>query len=215
VLKIFKSNNIQALHPIFYISIMQKPKLYMLLLGCKPPGRHTEQHDVFFGIAPSLPQLLPQIHTFWPQTEVKVHIDAWREVTAVDGYQIKIVPKQADKGIQKQKLFFINLGGYQANKFEEQHYIVLTVKETSALASKQAKETLFYKHNHIPGGTSHIDDKYGVDVDDIYAVEEILPPALKEEYGIELIPTAGLPEDELHLGYVKLSLLEANMVKLK
>jgi len=185
----------------------------MLLLGCKPPGRHIEQHDVFFGIAPSLSGLLPQINAFWPQTEVKVHIDAWREVTAVDGYQINIIPKLSARSAQKQKLFFINLGGYQAGKFEEQHYIVLTVQETSAHASKQAKESLFYKHNHIPGGTSHIDDKYGVDVDDIYAVEEILPPALKETYGIELIPMAGLPEDELHLGYVKLSLLEDNMIK--
>ncbi len=30
------------------------PKLYMLLLGSKVPGGHIEQHDIFFGIAPSL-----------------------------------------------------------------------------------------------------------------------------------------------------------------
>jgi len=39
-------------------------KLFMLLLGCKPPGRHTEQHDVFFGIARSLRDLVPEIQAF-------------------------------------------------------------------------------------------------------------------------------------------------------
>ncbi|MGN6440105.1 MAG: DUF1543 domain-containing protein [Agriterribacter sp.] len=33
----------------------------MLLLGCKPAGRHTEQHDVFFGIGASLKDLIPDI----------------------------------------------------------------------------------------------------------------------------------------------------------
>jgi len=180
----------------------------MLLLGCKPPGRHIEQHDVFFAIGTSLPDLLPQINAFWPQTEVKVHIDAWREVTNVDSYQIKISPKTDANRVQGKKLFFINLGGYLANKFEEQHYIVLTVKDNRAQASKEAKETLFYRENQIPGGTSHIDDKYGVDVDDLYEIEDILSPEQKELYQIELIPADGSPEDELHLGYVKLSSLE-------
>jgi len=181
----------------------------MILLGCKPPGRHIEQHDVFFAIGHSLPDLLPQINAYWPQTEAKVHIDAWREVTYVDGYQIKVSLKGATAPAAKpQKLFFINLGGYLENKFEEQHYIILAVKENRAQASKEAKETLFYRENSIPGGVSHIDDKYGVDVDDLYEIEDILSPEQKALYQIELAPVDGLPEDEFHLGYVKLSSLE-------
>ena len=45
---------------------MNALKLYMLLLGCKPPGRHTEQHDIFFGIAAELRDLVPEIQQFWP-----------------------------------------------------------------------------------------------------------------------------------------------------
>ncbi|WP_413667370.1 DUF1543 domain-containing protein [Mucilaginibacter sp. Mucisp86] len=70
---------------------MENLKLFMLMLGCKPPGRHVEQHDVFFGIAPSLGDLVPEIQAFWPEPE-KIHIDAWREVNAVDGYAVKITP---------------------------------------------------------------------------------------------------------------------------
>jgi len=179
------------------------------MLGCKPPGRHTEQHDVFFGIGSSLNELVPQIKSFWPEPD-KIHIDAWREVTSVDGFEVKIIEKNADSiSITElaNKLFFINLGGYQENKFEEQHYVVLTVKTDKAQAFKEAKETLFFKHNHFEGASSHIDDKYGIDVDDLYQVEEILSPGLKDQYTIELIPSSDLGEDPISLGYLKLSSL--------
>ena len=37
----------------------------MLLLGCRPTGRNTEQHDIYFGIAKSLKDLIPEIKSFW------------------------------------------------------------------------------------------------------------------------------------------------------
>ena len=180
----------------------------MLLIGCKPPGRHTEQHDVFFGIATTLQELVPQIEAFWPEPE-KIHIDAWREVNAVEGYRVTVLPKNgADSGNAEHKLFFINLGGYQENKFEEQHYIVLTVKEDRASAFKQAKQTMFFQHNHFPGAESHIDDKYGIDVDDLYQVEEILLPSQKEQYQLSLAAAEDLTDDQVNLGYLKLSRLK-------
>lgn len=189
--------------PLCYLYPMENLKLFMLMLGCKPPGRHVEQHDVFFGIAVSLRDLIPEIQAFWPEPE-KIHIDAWREVNTVDGYAVKIVTRN-NSNSQNSKLFFINLGGYQPNKFEEQHYVVLTVQDDFASAAKNAKETFFFKHNHFAGANSHIDDKYGIDVDDIYNVEEILNPAQKESYQIELIPNTDVPEDKINLGYFKLS----------
>ncbi|OKS86876.1 hypothetical protein RG47T_2334 [Mucilaginibacter polytrichastri] len=179
----------------------------MILLGCKPQGRHVEQHDFFFGIASSLNDLVQEIKDFWPEANDKIHIDAWREVNAVEGYRIKIVPKQTISP-QNKKLFFINLGGYQPHKFEEQHYVLLTVKDDNASAMKEAKATLFFQHNHFEGANSHIDDKYGIDVDDIYQIEEILSPGLKERYQIDLVPADNLVEDEIHLGYFKLSMLK-------
>lgn len=180
-------------------------KLFMLLLGCTPPGRHIEQHDIFFGIAANLRDLVPEIRTFWKEPE-KIHIDAWREVNSVDGFQIKVVPTDAPVSPTetKKKLFFINLGGYQENKFAEQHYIVLTVKDDRSLAFKEAKSTLFFEENNY-GGNSHIDDKYGIDVDDIYQIEDILSPSLKEKYRIEITQKDELPTDFINLGYFKLS----------
>jgi hypothetical protein len=184
-------------------------KLHMIMLGATPPGRHIEQHDIFFGIAPSLKALAPAMKAFWPEPE-RIHIDAWREVTVVENYRVVIVPKDqpASKEAVNKKLFFINLGGYQENKFEEQHYVLLTVKPNRAAAFKEAKETFFYKNNQFDKATSHIDDKYGVDVDDLYEIEDILSPELKAQYRIELHPVSGLAEDSMHLGYIKMSLLE-------
>lgn len=185
-------------------------KLYMIMLGATPPGRHIEQHDIFFGIGNSLKDLAADMKTFWPEPE-RIHIDAWREVTVVEEYKIVVVPKDQPvhaSAIDK-KLFFINLGGYQENKFEEQHYVLLTVKSNRAEAFREAKDTFFYKNNSFgKTGTSHIDDKFGVDVDDLYEIDDVLAPALKEKYRIELLPSTGQPEDALNLGYVKMSSLE-------
>jgi hypothetical protein len=187
----------------------QELKLFMLLLGSKPPGRHVEQHDFFFGIAMSLKELVPDILAFWPEAGTKIHIDAWREVTMVDGWQVHITNKELSSRAERgPTLFFINLGGYQENKFEEQHYTLLTVQEDRATAFSEAKKTSFFKHNHFPGAHAHIDDKYGVDVDDLYEIEEILSPSQKEKYSISLTRHAHNVQDTIHLGYFKLSQLK-------
>ncbi|MBX9783890.1 MAG: DUF1543 domain-containing protein [Chitinophagaceae bacterium] len=98
-----------------------QPKLFMLLIGCKPKGRNTEQHDIYFGIAESIKALLPDIKAFWPEAEGRMHIDGWREVKQVDGYTVSILPSNRSATTEA-KLFFINLGGYKENEFEEFHY---------------------------------------------------------------------------------------------
>jgi hypothetical protein len=49
------------------------------------------------------------------------------------------------------------------------------------MASKKAEATTFYKH-WFRRSYFHIDDKYGIDVDDIYNVDDILDAKLKEKY---------------------------------
>jgi hypothetical protein len=182
-----------------------KLKLYMILLGCKPKGRTTEQHDIFFGIGQSLKELIPEMKAFWPEAKGKIHIDAWREVTVVDNFSIEIVTKKLSAEQNENNLFFINLGGYKENEFEEYHYKMLTVGENLSAASKNAKTTTFYKHFGFKGATSHIDDKYGIDVDDIYNVADILPDRCKELYSLHITKVKTYTEEEaVHIGYLKL-----------
>jgi hypothetical protein len=81
---------------------------------------------------------------------------------------------------------------------------MLTIATDKGIAIQKAKQTAFYKHTGFDGATSHIDDKYGIDVDDAYEIEDIFPWHLKEKYEIRITKTESEEEDELHLGYLKI-----------
>jgi len=188
---------------------MDRLKLFMALIGCTPPGRHTEQHDIFFGIAGNLKELVPQMIAFWPEAKGRLHIDSWREVTTVNDYSVEIVQgvdaDEKDADPQIVNLFFLNLGGYKPGEFEEYHYKMLAACKDISTAISLAKKTFFYKHTGFKKAESHIDDKYGIDVDDVYRVEDILPVGTKEKYSIRLKQLMNPLSDELHIGYYKFS----------
>ena len=79
------------------------------------------------------------------------------------------------------KLFFLNLGGYKKGEFEEYHYKMLVACNNKGEAIKGAKQTVFYKHTGFAGAESHIDDKYGVDVDDVYQIEDHFAHSFQEK----------------------------------
>lgn len=172
----------------------------MVLLGCRPKGRSIEQHDMFFGIAPSLKELIPAMIASWPEAKGKMHIDAWREVNFVGGHKVSVVPAGVTT---ENQLFFINLGGYKPGDFEEYHYKMLAAGPDMAAALKQAKATAFYKHTGFKGAASHVDDKYGVDVDDVFIVHDLLPEGSRE-FVIQVEAGFTQEDDEMHLGYLKL-----------
>jgi len=182
-------------------------KLFMLLLGGKPEGRHTEQHDVLFTIAPDFAATETDARAFWPEAP-KIHVDAWREVTRQDGYWISVIPKKSADQKDALKLFFINLGGYKPNEFEEFHYKMIIVAKSMDEAIRSAKTSAFFLHHPGPSKNAlpHVDDKYGIDVDDAYNVEDILPMYLREQYTLLIEDPAfdeDVSKDAIHLGYQK------------
>jgi len=186
----------------------KSPHLYMIMLGCTPKGRLTEQHDIFFGIGNSLAELIPNMEQFWVEAKGKIHIDAWQKVTFVDGFSIEVLNRN-EKIENNEKLFFINLGGYKENEFEEYHYKLLTVAKNKAEAIKKSKQTTFYKHYGFEGAVSHIDDKFGVDIDDIYEIDDILSEEFKTSFQLKITPTKNGIEDKKHIGYLKLEKISA------
>ncbi len=186
---------------------MQNPKLFMILLGASPKGRNIEQHDIFFGIGTSLKALIPEMRAFWPEAKDKIHIDAYRIVTKVGDFKVEVVAKDDQDKLDLNSLFFLNLGGYKKDEFEELHYKMIVVADQKALAIKEAKETAFYKHVGFKTATSHIDDKFGIDVDDIFEIKDILSPETKSRYALKFSSGIDLPEDEINLGYFQFSKL--------
>lgn len=178
-------------------------KLFYILLGATPKGRNTEQHDVFFGIAKNAKDLKLAIYDFWPEAEGKIHMDGYMEVKFVDGFEIKIVDKLEQK--KKENLYFLNLGGYKAEVFQELHHQLIMVGSSLSQVIKKAKQTDFYKEMDIKNGPSHIDDQYGVDIDDVAKIEDLLPMKMKEKFSIVLEKsTAENQNNKIKIGYFKL-----------
>ncbi len=176
-------------------------ELYMVVLGGKPQGRHIEQHDVFFGAGKSLEELAPEMSTFWPELAGKMHIDSWRKVTKVGDYRIEVIPKAKSIKNNKQKLYFVNLGGYKPQDMEEYHYKQVVVAARLDEAAQMAESSTFWKHHD----QAHVDDKYGIDVDDIYEINDLLSVAFKTNYAIGItIATESATEDVLEIGYLKI-----------
>jgi hypothetical protein len=72
----------------------------------------------------------------------------------------------------------------------------------------KVKSSAFYKdYNQPNGASSHIDDKYALDVDDAFAVEDILPLSQKEKFSLKLTKTDHVSEDKIYNGYFKLDKL--------
>jgi hypothetical protein len=147
---------------------------------------------------------VPDIQQYWPGGH-KIHIDAWREVTLVDGFRVGVMPRSSDRDPSGHRLFFINLGGYKAGEFDEFHYKMIVAAPEKGAAIRAAKETAFYRHTGFTGAESHIDDKYGVDVDDVYDIHEILPREVKIRHHLQLTPAGSDNKaDPIQLGYFQL-----------
>ncbi|WP_394123512.1 DUF1543 domain-containing protein [Psychrobacter nivimaris] len=185
--------------------------LYMVQLGGRPKGRLIEQHDIFFGAAYQVSGLIADINEHWPEVKNKWHIDSYRAITKVGSYAIKLIESSEQlKAATDLKLFFINLGGYQQGSFEEFHYKLLIVASSKADAIKQAKKSDFYKQFTFKDETSsfntasHIDDKFAVDIDDIYNVNDLISNV---QLLIELVVDSDgvhIKEDKEYVGYLSI-----------
>lgn len=189
------------------------PTLFMVQLGGRPKGRLIEQHDIFFGVANQVSELVDDINHHWPEVKNKWHIDSYRAITKVGNHTVKLIESdnQAanDNGL---KLFFINLGSYQRGSFEEFHHKLLIVAATQAEAIKQAKQSTFYKEFTFKdkdspfNAASHIDDKFQVDIDDIYDVNDLvsniqilIEPRIHNSHEL-----ANADEDKEYVGYLSI-----------
>lgn len=185
--------------------------LYMVQLGGRPKGRLIEQHDIFFGVANQVKELIADIDSHWPEVKSKWHIDSYRAITKVDNHVIRLV--ESNEQVESNhdlKLFFINLGGYQQGSFEEFHYKLLVVAASQADAIKQAKQSDFYKQFTFKDKTSpfnaasHIDDKFEVDIDDIYNIGDLLSNVQLLIEPISDTDDLDVMEDKEYVGYLSI-----------
>ena len=138
-------------------------KLFAVYLGGRADRCNTELHDVVFTCGNKIQDTYMDLIDKWFGNVDRLHIDSWVEIVHVDGYNISLSKK---KNISNNKLFFINLGGYDKNKFEELHESEFLVGEKKLSIKKRAKETLMKGLDQV-----HTDDLY--DVDDCIEINKV------------------------------------------
>lgn len=149
-------------------------KLFAIYIGGEHPGANIEVHDVRFVVAPSIRDTYDTLRADWWGTPGTLHIDCWAEIDHVDGFDVELRPEPTTA---KEKLFFVNLGGYDGQGFAEQHKNMFVVATSPIAAKAQALAS-------IAGWTdAHRDDLY--EADRIFSLDRMIG----ERLHIHLVPS--------------------------
>lgn len=115
-------------------------KLFAIYIGGEMKGANIELHDIRFVAAETIIDTYPQLRQQWWGIPKSLHIDCWAAIESADGYEVTL---RSEPFEGPEKLYYVNLGGYDKSEFLEKHrnaFVVATsVSEAKARAKKLAK----------------------------------------------------------------------------
>ena len=114
-------------------------QLFMIYIGGMVPGCNVELHDVRFAVGGRIEDCYKELARQWWGTPESLHLDCWGAVTWADGHDVSLREAPAEG---EQKLWFVNLGGYDPAQFTELHENLLVVAEDERAAKKRALERI-------------------------------------------------------------------------
>ena len=114
-------------------------KLFSVFLGGRAYKCNTELHDVVFTLGEKIEDTYTELLAKWFGLPDRLHIDSWVDLNIVEGYKISLSKK---KNKSPKKLYFVNLGAYEKNRFEELHESKFMDDESKINVKKRAKELL-------------------------------------------------------------------------
>ena len=158
--------------------------LFIVVLGGRSLRSNIEIHDVRWVIGESIEDTFPELRKQWLGEKSGLHIDSFKCIKYVDGYEIVLSKSNKDSLISPRiehfSLWFVNLGGYNPKKMYEEHEFTLVVAQKAIEAKKKAKinwkTTLKNKHNDDYSGINYFEQ-----VDDLH-------PIKIKNWEIKLIP---------------------------
>ena len=118
--------------------------LFIVVLGGRSLKSNIEIHDVRWVIGDSIEDTFPELREQWIGEIKGLHIDSYKCIKYVDGYEI-IISKSNKDNINFLKtedltLWFVNLGGYHPKKMYEEHEFNLIVAQKAIEAKRKAKK---------------------------------------------------------------------------
>ncbi len=139
-------------------------KLFFIYIGGSHEKSFIELHDMRFVAAEIIEDTYEELKRSWWGKPESLHLDAWGCLHYADGHEIHL--KNEPPADMENKLFFVNLGGYDKNEFTELHKNVFVVaKDASKAKVKALKQILEWQSYHRD---------YQFDVEKIINVDSIL-----------------------------------------
>ena len=168
-----------------------KKFLFLVVVGGRSPKANIELHDVRWVIGSKIEDTFDQLRNDWFGADNGLHIDSYKKIDSIDGYKINLKNKENNESknkilkkekITNQKLWFVNIGGYDPSSMQEKHEFGLIVASSPSEAKTKAKSKWL-----IDCKKRHKDDisaiKKFTDVDDCEVINNI------KNWEIELIPS--------------------------
>ena len=101
-------------------------------------------HDVRWVLGESIEDTFPELRKQWLGNIRGLHIDSYKSIKYVDGYEIVLSKSNKNSlispKIEDLKLWFVNLGGYNPKKMYEEHEFNLIVAKKATEAKNKAKK---------------------------------------------------------------------------
>lgn len=164
------------------------PSLFMVMIGGHTPTSNLEVHDMRFVAGHKIEDTFEALQNEWWGNPDTLHLDVWSKVTCIDSYDVTLENSAYDG---KEKLFFVNLGGYDPAIFDELHKNILVVAENEALAKHAAKESV--KDWNVP----HKDTSF--------EIEKIIPLSGVDGYTVHLKKSQNPVPFSFEWGYTPIS----------
>jgi hypothetical protein len=164
-------------------------KLFAFYIGGEIAGGNLEIHDVRFCVGEAPEDCYQDLRTKWWGTPKSLHIDCHGTLEVIDGYRVTLEEKPF---YGPERLYFVNLGGYDPAQFIELHRNVLLVARDEKDAKSRALKTVrTWKSPHK---------------DDLFAIDTLLPigPSFNSHY-VHLTKTEAPNAFPFSCSYKKLS----------
>ena len=164
--------------------------LYLVVLGGRAAKANIELHDVRWVVGSTIDDTFEELRNQWFGLMNGLHIDSYKRINSVDGYKVILRKKgfkdsnnstiKKNKNL-KQKLWFINIGGYETNSMQEKHEFGLVVATSASEAKSKAKSRWLIgtkqKHKDDLAFLKNLDD-----IDNCKVIKKV------NQWEIELVP---------------------------
>ena len=130
------------------MEILEDNFLYLVVLGGRAKKANIELHDVRWVVGSKIEDTYDTLRKDWFGSPKGLHIDSYKKIRYIDGYNINFINFEKDKihenqlekkNKAKKHLWFVNIGGYNPTSMQEKHEFGLVTASNKLEAKNIAK----------------------------------------------------------------------------